>query len=790
MSKRDRPRHNVSWEGKWQKRWSKTEQKNASEVKRRQRPVKGKTYAPLPLEQSPITRSEPVIDSATAEKANEYTTRSAPSPETATIHDAVAKKKASEYKAERKLKKTRQHRKVEKLREDVAKTHLEVDRLEKKLPVKTIKKKAYDEKRRNPVKYKEQQRLMQSELQNNGNRNILHRPTQTVQHGAHGMIHREEKSNVGIEATHKTEKVAEHHAVRKFRQRKYKPHQKLEQAKLRDKKAMGRLQYETTVQQAKLDAKKKAQTLKVAQKRQIRKKMTTAKRQAEKASRTAVRHMRISQGIRSKLGIKLFATFGVAILLFSIIMNAVTAMFGAGGAMAGLLGGIFRTVEGEHYVRDFILDSEQGIPPLRAELAQSMGSVGGFRHVTRVFIGPNLLIDPSISEIESALPTNEELATQIQAVFNGVVMMESEDGLLTNAQAYALLSEMFDTLISYRTITVTEWCGQALTTGQGTVNLHSQCEEVHALGDCPNPASGTHTEFTCTYCCESEDYEYEDDREFIECTGYTVCNGHTILIIELAYRNSDDLFAAYFAQQIWSLEASGANPMRLQSLIAHHELSTFIQEWVLEEYGHYITFWHTGTVGGGGGGVVTGTPIYGVYAGFPVSPFFHKWQWAGYWANVIYGPNSSYSTFSGGGCFPVSFAMIIRSLTGQYVSPVEIGNYIVQRGQRVRGVGTGHQAAGQVMARWGLSATMVGVNSGAITNALQNGQLVFLSVGNSPTNTFTNGGHGIILRGIMPDGRVVVACSARRTVNNHAFDLNFILQHIGHRTGNIWVIGN
>jgi len=172
-------------------------------------------------------------------------------------------------------------------------------------------------------------------------------------------------------------------------------------------------------------------------------------------------------------------------------------------------------------------------------------------------------------------------------------------------------------------------------------------------------------------------------------------------------------------------------------------------------------------------------------------PFYHLWQDTGAWRNVRYGPSGA-QNYDKAGCFPVTYAMIIRSLTGQVVCPTEVGGFISDNGGRGTSGGTQHYLNGGipttsgVIENWGLEANHIGRNVQAIRETLENGGLIFLSVGPNPTETFTGFGHAIALRGLTEDGQVIVACSARRRVNNNTFDLQFVLNHAG--SGNVWAI--
>jgi len=625
---RKHPKGGADREGKWQKRWSKAEQQNTEAVKRRQKPKKGKTYEAQPLTQAPITA--PAADTEKSAGASSLSELSSNLPSVAqqTSDDDTAKRW---QKPDTTTQPPPAGRKIRKLHENAARTHLALDEAAKRLPTKTVKQKAYDEKRGKAVKFKEKQCLTESEALSAEKPSILRHPANAIRQGIHGQIHKHEKDNVGVEATHKAERVVENRILlSRYQKRTSKPYRKFDMAQERDTRAMSKLEYEKTRTSAK--------SAKKAQKAQLRKKAMNAKRRsaakAAKAARAGTTGIkgtsvgsRLTTVLRAKAAKPILILLLIFALLFTFASCATLIAVNFGTAALRLVGGKITTVEGDHYVRDFILDEARGIPYLRRDLAERMYEVEYEvdSHITRVVIGAARLLDPTFEEILEALPTNEELATQIQAVFNGIILFDTETALHTNASAYALLAEMFDMLMDFTAFTIIEWCGQSLETGQGTINMHSQCGVVHALYDCPNPRYGTHLEYTCSHCCHYEyiescedcgcDCENCDDEcyegcdcdgcdtygEYVfSCYGYRQCNSHTILSIELIYNCASDLFYTYFIAPIRELEQSGADPNRLKDLIAHHDLAELMHYIVLMEYGHYITFWRDGHGSDGG----------------------------------------------------------------------------------------------------------------------------------------------------------------------------------------------
>jgi hypothetical protein len=504
-------------------------------------------------------------------------------------------------------------------------------------------------------------------------------------------------------------------------------------------------------------------------------------------------------------------------LIAVVILLVASPLVGA----SSLFGGVFTTVEErdpgnpdvggestEHQVRDFLL-SDSGVPELRDRLVDSVASqlAGGGHDTSRLYVGPFVLVNPNSGDIANVLPTVEELATHLQPVFNVMLLMEY--GLnVSEERAYELLAEMFDAVLEVSLFSDIEWCGQSEIDGRGAPVVHAQCGQVHALDHCPNPDEGTHKDYTCSLCCDflcdghepgddgdeddiydglvycfsGSDMENCDNRSDFICFGYSICGSHSVMTADLFFGGVDSLMAAHFINPMAELEGDPGRSAELRDFRGYLEIANIIRDMVFDDFAYTLSF------GGSRVGWYVGDGADGdVFTDALVSPFYHFWQWGGHWADMRYGPPGA-STYSGGGCYPTSYAMIISSLTGDIVYPDQIGAFITSIGMRVPGVGTAHGATEPVMKRWGLSAVHIGNDSAAVVDALSSGQLIFFSVGSQPTNTFTNGGHGLVMRGLTGGGKVIVACSARRAVNNHAFDLGFVLKHA--RTGNVWAISN
>lgn len=257
--------------------------------------------------------------------------------------------------------------------------------------------------------------------------------------------------------------------------------------------------------------------IKVAVKK-ARQKATHMLAQAGKSVVTAI--MSAAKGFAMKAAIPA--------LLVCVIVAALTGMMSAPIAVVGsFFSGIFSTTDGgnsyEQAVREFL---EAVIPEISAEYRQELvdrmvqEKADGQYHYVRFYSstnsGANAVIQPDMAGVTSVFPADEELVNMLQSIFNAIVLMEYELEMPWD-KAEDLVEELLkgkgggDTgLFMLNGPRVNkEWCGQSVATGEGTAVRHS-CGAIHALNDCLNPVTGTHSSFTCDECCMY----------------YYVCQGH------------------------------------------------------------------------------------------------------------------------------------------------------------------------------------------------------------------------------------------------------------------------
>ena len=228
-----------------------------------------------------------------------------------------------------------------------------------------------------------------------------------------------------------------------------------------------------------------------------------------------------------------------------------------------------------------------------------------FSGITSTSLTDEELLNMVQSKITSVFPANEELLNMIQQIFNAVILMDYELEP-TEAEAKTLTEESFDNLFTIVTVETIERCGQDLLTGEGTVTTH-ECGSVHALSDCPNMLTGTHSSYKCSDCCyyycPGHNYKCEsphchghtsycDGCEFA-CDGYAYCDGHDVISYTLSLDGIYALEAEYFLDPIEQLSnitnRTEQQNTQLQELKDYHEIFVEMMSQVSINYGGGLT---------------------------------------------------------------------------------------------------------------------------------------------------------------------------------------------------------
>lgn len=126
----------------------------------------------------------------------------------------------------------------------------------------------------------------------------------------------------------------------------------------------------------------------------------------------------------------------------------------------------------------------------------------------------------------------------------------------------------------------------------------------------------------------------------------------------------------------------------------------------------------------------------------------------------VYGPNSSYSTYSEGGCGPTSICTIVKTYYDEKVSVEDIGKLCIKGGYRVKGGGTSGGAINYVLKQYGGKAKTLPARKSNIIKALKAGHLVILLIKKGFDNGYHKnsskpGGHYIVLYGYK-DGKFLL----------------------------------
>lgn len=145
------------------------------------------------------------------------------------------------------------------------------------------------------------------------------------------------------------------------------------------------------------------------------------------------------------------------------------------------------------------------------------------------------------------------------------------------------------------------------------------------------------------------------------------------------------------------------------------------------------------------------------------------------WASHRYG-TGYHSSIAANGCGPTSMAMVLSSMTNQYVTPTDMADYSMANGHVMPGDGGSYWSLFPSAAKmYGLSCVQTSSRS-QINQALSNGAMVIASQDNSLGNYWTYGGHFIVLTGIDANGYISVAdpWSRAKSVISHSQDTVYI----------------
>ena len=257
-------------------------------------------------------------------------------------------------------------------------------------------------------------------------------------------------------------------------------------------------------------------------------------------------------------------------------------------AVASIFGSFFSTKDTKKNfdIKDFLNTSVPGlITGFQDDLAGKLEESRAKYDIVR--LKSNISADETVSAtkdgIISVFPSNDEVINMIQPVFNAVILMKY-DLEPTEKQAEDLVEEIFDKLFSVSTAKTTEYCGQDLLTGKGTVLASHTCGEIHAKDDCPNKKTGTHKSYTCDNCCTMSCPGHAADDGTTTycpgctntCSGYTYCGSHSVMTYTLSVEGVYALENIYFKEPMEKLlnkeNRTDEEETKLAQLQDYHEI--------------------------------------------------------------------------------------------------------------------------------------------------------------------------------------------------------------------------
>lgn len=118
-----------------------------------------------------------------------------------------------------------------------------------------------------------------------------------------------------------------------------------------------------------------------------------------------------------------------------------------------------------------------------------------------------------------------------------------------------------------------------------------------------------------------------------------------------------------------------------------------------------------------------------------------------------YTSNNGNYTIATSGCLPTSSAIIVSTLTGEEVTPVETADWYLENGYRRDGEGTDLNGIKLFMESYGLTSEQISPTEEAIYQTLEEGKMIIVNVG---PGTFTNGGHFMVIAGIADNGELIL----------------------------------
>lgn len=114
----------------------------------------------------------------------------------------------------------------------------------------------------------------------------------------------------------------------------------------------------------------------------------------------------------------------------------------------------------------------------------------------------------------------------------------------------------------------------------------------------------------------------------------------------------------------------------------------------------------------------------------------------------VYGPNSSYTKYSGGGCGPTSITCVVRAYYDNKTAVETIGDLCIKGGYRIKGSGTSGSAINYCLKKYGGSAHSFTASKDNVAKQLKAGHLVILCIKKGFGNSYQGLGHYVVVYGI------------------------------------------
>ncbi len=130
------------------------------------------------------------------------------------------------------------------------------------------------------------------------------------------------------------------------------------------------------------------------------------------------------------------------------------------------------------------------------------------------------------------------------------------------------------------------------------------------------------------------------------------------------------------------------------------------------------------------------------------------------------------------GCGPVNVAMVVSTLTNKRINPVEVTALAVKWNLFVAGSGTAHSIFPKSADYYGVRMEEFTSTKESIVEKLKAGRLLICSMGEG---YFSRSGHFLTLRGITPEGKILIADSNSPENTQKEWDLDYLFSQLRYR---------